>query len=109
MVCCHRSRFYASCPEAGEYDLLTAVPANLTVDLAMNGRILLVTGGGRGIGASTAILGARRGFAVCVNYLSNREAADAVVRTIVGSGGTAIAVQADVAKEHEVTRLFETC
>ena len=63
-----------------------------------------MTGGGRGIGAATAQLGAQRGYAVCVNYLENRAAADEVVRAIP----KAIAVQADVGVEDEVVRLFET-
>ena len=70
--------------------------------------ILLVTGGSRGIGAATARLAASRGYAVCVNYRRNREAADAVVADIAGAGGSAIAVQADVALEPDVVRLFET-
>jgi NAD(P)-dependent dehydrogenase (short-subunit alcohol dehydrogenase family) len=69
--------------------------------------VLLVTGGSRGIGAETARLGAARGYAVCVNYRANRAAADAVVADIHAHGGRAIAVQADVAVEDEVVRLFE--
>lgn len=68
---------------------------------------MIVTGGGRGIGAATARLAAGRGYAVCVNYLTNAEAADAVVRDIESAGGRAIAVQANVAAEAEVERLFE--
>jgi len=71
-------------------------------------RILLVTGGSRGIGAAVARLAASRGYAVCVNYRSRQDAADAVVAAIVASGGRAVAVQADVAVEPEVVRLFET-
>lgn len=69
--------------------------------------ILLVTGGGRGIGAATAILAAQRGYAVAVNYRRNAEAAEAVVAEIRAAGGTAVALQADVAREEEVVRLFE--
>ncbi len=69
--------------------------------------VLIVTGGGRGIGAATARLGAARGYAVCVNYRTNAEAAAAVVAKIETAGGRAIAVQADVAREEEVIRLFE--
>ena len=69
---------------------------------------LIVTGGSRGIGAETARLAAERGYAVCVNYRRNRAAADAVVGAITGSGGTALAVAADVANEDDVIRLFET-
>ncbi len=69
-------------------------------------RNVLITGGGRGIGAATARLAAERGWAVAVNYLGNSLAADEVVRTIRASGGTAIAVQADVSDEAQVLRLF---
>ncbi|HEX8028226.1 MAG TPA: SDR family oxidoreductase [Vicinamibacterales bacterium] len=71
--------------------------------------VVLVTGGSRGIGAATSVLAAARGYAVCVNYRANQGAADGVVATIERAGGRAIAVQADVAIESEVVRLFETC
>ncbi len=67
-----------------------------------------MTGGGRGIGAATARLAAERGYTVCVNYRANRAAADAVVADIASRGGRAIAVQADVASEADVVRLFAT-
>ncbi|MCD6076982.1 MAG: fabG 9 [Ramlibacter sp.] len=69
--------------------------------------VLLVTGGSRGIGAATALLAARKGYAVAVNYTSNEAAAADVVRSIQSAGGQAFAVQADVAKEDEVLRMFE--
>lgn len=69
--------------------------------------VLLVTGGSRGIGAATALLAARKGYAVAVNYTSNAEAAADVVRTIEAGGGKAFAVQADVAQEDQVLRMFE--
>lgn len=75
----------------------------------MSAPIVIITGGGRGIGAATATLAATRGFAVCVNYRSNAAAAQAVVSSIEGFGGRAIAVQADVALEGDVVRLFRTC
>ena len=71
--------------------------------------VLLVTGGGRGIGAATAKLAAQRGYTVCVNYRSNRNAADAVVASIAESGGKAVAVQGDVSIEADVLALFERC
>lgn len=71
-------------------------------------KVILVTGGGRGIGAATARLAAERGYAVCVNYRKNRAAADEVVASIAAAGGTALAVGADVASEPDVVRLFET-
>lgn len=70
--------------------------------------VLVVTGAGRGIGAACAIEGARRGYAVCVNYLRNQSAAMQVVGAIHAAGGTAIAVQADVSQEDDVVRLFRT-
>lgn len=72
-------------------------------------RVALITGAGRGIGAATARLAAQRGYAVCVNYRQNREAAENVVRAIKRADGQAIAVAADVAVESDVVRLFETC
>jgi NAD(P)-dependent dehydrogenase (short-subunit alcohol dehydrogenase family) len=69
-------------------------------------RALVVTGGGRGIGAATARLAAQRGYAVCVNYRRNREAAERVVAAIEKEGGRALAVAADVAIEADVVRLF---
>ena len=72
-------------------------------------RTVLVTGGGRGIGAATARLAAARGYAVCVNYQKNAVAAQAVAASITDAGGKAVAVQADVAIESDVVRLFETC
>jgi NAD(P)-dependent dehydrogenase (short-subunit alcohol dehydrogenase family) len=72
-------------------------------------RIVLVTGGSRGIGAATARLAAARGYAVCLNYRARRDAAEAVVADIVAAGGRAVAVAADVADEADVVRLFETC
>jgi NAD(P)-dependent dehydrogenase (short-subunit alcohol dehydrogenase family) len=72
-------------------------------------RVVLVTGGSRGIGATTARLAAARGYAVCVNYRQNAAAAAEVVDDIRQHGGSAVAVGADIAKEPEVVRLFETC
>ena len=72
----------------------------------MTGRALLVTGGGRGIGAATARLAARQGWAVAVNYTANSLAADEVVRAIRAEGGTAMSVQADVAQEEQVLAMF---
>jgi len=68
--------------------------------------VLLVTGSGRGIGAATALLASRRGYAVCINYRSDAAAAEALRARIVAEGGRAIAVQADVAVEADVLRLF---
>jgi NAD(P)-dependent dehydrogenase (short-subunit alcohol dehydrogenase family) len=70
--------------------------------------VMLVTGASRGIGAATARLAAARGFAVAVNYMASRQAAEALVDEIVAAGGRAIAVQGNVAVEADVKRLFET-
>ena len=70
-------------------------------------KVLLVTGGSRGIGAAAARLAALDGWAVAVNYTANSLAADEVVRAIRAAGGTALTVQADVADEAQVLRMFE--
>ncbi len=70
-------------------------------------KVILITGGSRGIGAATARLAGARGYAVCVNYRQHREAADDVVRAIERGGARAMAVQADVSVEAEAVRLFE--
>ena len=71
-------------------------------------QVLVVTGGGRGIGAATALLGARRGYRVCVNYLADGASAERVADEITRGGGEAIVVQADVGHSDEVNRLFAT-
>ena len=71
-------------------------------------KVLIVTGGGRGIGAAAARLAGSRGYAVAVNYHSNADAANGVVKDIEAAGGKAIAVQADVTTEDGVASLFET-
>lgn len=70
-------------------------------------KIIIITGGSRGIGAAIAHLAAEEGYAVCISYLNNRAAADAVVASIAQKKGIAIAVQANVAVEEDVVRLFE--
>ncbi len=69
---------------------------------------LVITGGSRGIGAATARLAARQGYAVCIAYRSGTAAAEAVVAGIEAAGGRAIAVRADVASEPDVLALFDT-
>ena len=71
-------------------------------------KVLVITGGGRGIGAATARLAGQRGYSVCVNYQRNRAAAEDVVKTIEAAGSPAVAVAADVSVEADVIRLFET-
>lgn len=73
----------------------------------MTSQVLLVTGGSRGIGAATALLAARRGYAVAVNYTHRADAAQDVVRAITAAGGRAVAIQADVADEGQVLHLFK--
>ena len=68
--------------------------------------VVLITGGSRGIGAATALLAAKQGYAVAVNYTANSLAADEVVRLIRADGGQAITVQADVAREADVLAMF---
>ncbi len=71
-------------------------------------RILIITGGSRGIGAATARLAAQRDYAVCVNYVHNQTAAQSVVDEIKEKGGQAIAIACDISSEPEVIRLFES-
>jgi NAD(P)-dependent dehydrogenase (short-subunit alcohol dehydrogenase family) len=70
--------------------------------------IVIITGASQGIGAATAIGAAKRGYAVCINYMQDHAAAKQVVEQINASGGKAIAVMADVSQEADVERLFET-
>src|SRR5512141_228420 len=71
-------------------------------------KVILITGASRGIGAATARLAAARGYAVCVNYLNNHAAANAVVAAIEAAGGEAIAVAADVSLESDAVAVFDT-
>src|SRR5579883_3107014 len=68
---------------------------------------LIVTGASRGIGAATALLAARQGYAVCVNYLQRGDQAQAVVTAIREAGGAALALQADVSDEVAVQAMFD--
>src|SRR6059036_2459919 len=72
----------------------------------LTGKVAIVTGASKGIGASIARQLAAEGAAVVVNYASSKEGADRVVAEITGGGGKAIAVQADVAKTADIQRLF---
>jgi NAD(P)-dependent dehydrogenase (short-subunit alcohol dehydrogenase family) len=71
--------------------------------------IILITGGSRGIGAAIALRAADAGYAVCISYLSNQAAADALVKSISDKGGTALAIRADVAVDADVVRMFKQC
>jgi 3-oxoacyl-[acyl-carrier protein] reductase len=71
------------------------------------GKVAVVTGASKGIGAAIALHLAAKGAAVVVNYSSSKEGADRIVGEITGSGGKAVAVQANVAKPAEIGRLFD--
>ena len=70
------------------------------------GKVAIVTGASKGIGAAIAKQLASEGASVVVNYASSKEGADRVVKEITGKGGKAVAVQGDVAKAADVDRLF---
>ena len=72
----------------------------------MHDRVLIVTGGSRGIGAATCLLAAARGWGVVVNYAGNVEAAERVCARIHAEGGTAVAVRGDVSREEDVEHIF---
>ena len=73
----------------------------------LTGKVAVVTGASKGIGASIAEYLAAAGASVVVNYSSSKEGADAVVKKIKGEGGKAIAVQGNVAKPEDIRRLFK--
>lgn len=75
--------------------------------MTLNGKVALVTGGGRGIGAVTSTLLAARGASVIVNYRGNRDAAEQVVEGIRAAGGGARSLQADVLLLTDVSRMIE--
>ena len=70
-------------------------------------KVTVVTGASKGIGAEIAVEMAKEGAKVVVNYLSDKNAAEELTKAIIENGGTAITVQADVAKSKDVERLFE--
>ncbi len=69
---------------------------------------LVVTGGSRGIGAAISRLAALRGYSVAINFHSDKSSADTLAEEIQRKGGRATAIQADIGKEHDIQRLFET-
>jgi len=73
----------------------------------MSAKALLVTGASRGIGRACALLAARNGWSVGVNYREDAKAADAVVETIAKSGGRAVALKGDVAVETDAVAMFD--
>ncbi|TPN32691.1 SDR family oxidoreductase [Mesorhizobium sp. B2-3-3] len=72
----------------------------------MSGKVLLVTGGSRGIGAAICRLGSTAGYRVAVNYASNKAAAEALVAEIEAGGGEAFALKADVGSEADIMAMF---
>ena len=74
--------------------------------MASDGRVSLITGGSRGIGKAISMQFASQGIRVAVNYISNRDAADKVVKLVEDAGSSAVAVQGDVTKRADVERIF---
>lgn len=72
-------------------------------------KVLIVTGGSRGIGHCVSLGAAQQKWSVCVNFLTNSDRADQTVNMINKVGGEAIAVQADIRKEADIVHLFDTC
>lgn len=70
-------------------------------------KIMIVTGGSRGIGAATARLAAKQGYTICINYLHDREAANNIVDELKQLGSTVISIAGDVSSESDVTNLFD--
>jgi NAD(P)-dependent dehydrogenase (short-subunit alcohol dehydrogenase family) len=73
----------------------------------VTGKVVVITGGSRGIGRATALAAAKRGYKVVVGYASNKDAAEEVVTRIEASNGKAIAVKCDVGSEQDILALFK--
>jgi len=71
-------------------------------------KVILVTGGNRGIGAATVKLASKKGYAVCINYNKDKLSAERLRNEIIASGGDALTIQADIGIEDDVIRLFQT-
>ena len=71
-------------------------------------KIMLVTGGSRGIGAATCLLAAQRGYDVAVNYTRDAQSAGEVVGKVKAAGGRAVAIRADVGIESDIIEMFRT-
>ena len=69
-------------------------------------KVLLITGGSRGIGAATALLAATQGYRICINYLADHQSAERVCSDVRALGADAFTAQADVSNEDEIFRLF---
>ena len=74
----------------------------------MTDKVVIITGGSRGIGRATAIAAAARGYRICIGYASNEAAANEVVSNIEAKNGKAIAVKCDVGEERDILKLFDT-
>jgi NAD(P)-dependent dehydrogenase (short-subunit alcohol dehydrogenase family) len=74
----------------------------------MPDRVMLITGASRGIGAATARLAAARGYAVAVNYVARKDAAEAVAADVRKAGRKALTIQADIGRPQDIARLFQT-
>ena len=70
-------------------------------------KVIIITGGGRGIGAATALLAAEQGYRICINYQADEDSAHKVLEQVLALGAQAIAVRADVSIEDEVISLFQ--
>ena len=70
-------------------------------------KVVIITGGSRGIGRATAIAAAARGYRICIGYASNEGAANSVVSAIEAKNGKAIAVKCDVGEERDILKLFD--
>jgi NAD(P)-dependent dehydrogenase (short-subunit alcohol dehydrogenase family) len=70
-------------------------------------KVILITGGSRGIGRATALLAGQRGWSVGINYVGNREAAERTVADVKAAGGRAVAIRGDVASEADVIAMFD--
>jgi NAD(P)-dependent dehydrogenase (short-subunit alcohol dehydrogenase family) len=77
------------------------------MEARLSDKVVVITGGSRGIGRATALAAAARGFRVVVGYVSNKAAADEVVAQIAAGHGKAIAVKCDVAEEQDILALFK--
>jgi NAD(P)-dependent dehydrogenase (short-subunit alcohol dehydrogenase family) len=69
-------------------------------------KVLLITGGSRGIGAATALLAATQGYRICINYLTDHQSAEGICSDVRALGADAFTAQADVSNEDEIVRLF---
>jgi NAD(P)-dependent dehydrogenase (short-subunit alcohol dehydrogenase family) len=86
---------------------VSAISRVAVLGASLTDKVVVITGGSRGIGRATALAAASRGFRVVVGYASNKAAADEVVAAIEGKNGKAIAVKCDVGHEKDILALFK--